>query len=552
MKLKAFIASLAAVLAIAGCTKENQLYLDEVQVSSSYVSIPVDGGSSTITVTATGSWTISNIPDWMTVSPTSGSAGETKVTFSAESTLDGREGSVNLTCGDAVQIVNYIQGLAVVSPATCAEVIAGPDSKSYQVTGICTAIANTTYGNFYLNDGTGSIYIYGTVDASGSYNWSTFDIEVGDEVTVKGPKTTYNGTVELVDAEFVSVNKSLIKVEMTDPEDGNMPSDGGLFTVTLTNKGEGIIAEVPEDAESWLSIASINGNEVTFKVAANTGKSRSTTLVFETTKSGKSYTAETTLNQDGLTGTLETPFTVSEAIDYALTLSGDGPKDMYVKGVVSKVVYSFSANYGTATFWISDDGVYNSDTAKDFEAYSVYFFDNKAWAEGDPQIEVGANVILCGKLTNYKGTAETSSKKAYVYSINGQTTAANGIGTKTSPLNIKGAVAYCSTLSGNTAGDVWVEGTVCELTKYNFGASYNTASFYLSDDGTTSGDKFEAYTIYYMNNSALDSSISWPENGTVIAVGQKIVLCGKLTKYGTTCETASRKAYIYSIDGKTE
>mgnify|MGYP000063794915 CR=1 FL=1 len=49
-----------------------------------------------------------------------------------------------------------------------------------------TAIANTTYGNLYLNDGTGEIYIYGTLDASGAEkNFLSLGIEVGDEITVQ-------------------------------------------------------------------------------------------------------------------------------------------------------------------------------------------------------------------------------------------------------------------------------------------------------------------------------------------------------------------------------
>ena len=66
-----------------------------------------------------------------------------------------------------MQRINIIQGIATVSNATCAEVLAGPDSKTYRVTGTVTKIVNTTYGNWYLNDGTGEVYIYGTLDSKG-------------------------------------------------------------------------------------------------------------------------------------------------------------------------------------------------------------------------------------------------------------------------------------------------------------------------------------------------------------------------------------------------
>ena len=91
--------------------------------------------------------------------------------------------------------------------ATCAEIISGAEEQNFRVTGVCTSIANTSYGNWFLQDDTGEIYVYGTITSSGSYNWSSFGIEVGDEVTVEGPKMTYGNQVELYDATVISVKK---------------------------------------------------------------------------------------------------------------------------------------------------------------------------------------------------------------------------------------------------------------------------------------------------------------------------------------------------------
>ncbi len=216
MKLKYFFPLIiAAVAFMASCDDEFSVtLLDEIQVSSSYVSIPVEGGSSSITVTATESWTVVNNLSWLTISSASGSAGESTLSFSASATLDGRTGEVKLQCGDKTQRIIVIQGVPVVATATCAEVIAGPNDKTYKVTGVCTAITNTTYGNWYLQDATGTIYIYGTLDAKGgTKNFLSWGLEVGDEVTVQGPKTTYGTTVELVDVTVLKINKSLVKVD---------------------------------------------------------------------------------------------------------------------------------------------------------------------------------------------------------------------------------------------------------------------------------------------------------------------------------------------------
>lgn len=550
MKIKHIFAALAAVFTLGfavSCDDSNDpTLLSDVQVSSSYVSIPQTGGTNTINVTAVGSWTISGMPSWLNVTPTSGS-GNASISFSAESTLDGRTAELALACGDQVQRINVIQGLAVISPATCAEVIAGPDSKNYQVTGICTKIANTQYGNWYLDDGTGEIYIYGTVDASGAYNWAKFGIEVGDEVTVSGPKSTYNGTIELVDATFIKVNKSLIKVASVDPEDATIPTAGGEITFSLENKGTGLYVEVPAEA-SWLSIKSIAGNNVTFQATENFAGPRQTTLVFKTVQGKKEYTAEATVAQLGASGSHDLPFTVTEAIAYANTLSGDSPADFYVKGKISKIVANGEfGSYGNATFWISEDGEYHDDLTQDFEVYRCYWLDNQKWVEGNSQIEVGAEVIVCGRLTLYKGTAETSQNKAWIHNINGVETEANGIGTLAAPFNIAGAIAACQNAPSS---NVFVKGKVSSIVNNGqFGAQYGNGTFWMSEDGTFNNDKsldFEAYRVLYLGNK------KWVEGQPTVEVGDDVVLCGQLTLYNGTAETSQGKAWIYSHNGVTE
>lgn len=549
MKIKHIFAALAAVFTLGfavSCDDSNDpTLLSDVQVSSSYVSIPQNGGSNTINVTAVGSWTISGMPSWLTVSPTSGS-GNASVSFSAESTLDGRTAELALACGDQVQRINVIQGLAVISPATCAEVIAGPDSKNYQVTGICTKIANTQYGNWYLDDGTGEIYIYGTVDASGAYNWSKFDIEVGDEVTVSGPKSTYNGTIELVDATFIKVNKSLIKVASVDPEDATIPTAGGEFSVTLENKGNGLFVDVPADAQSWLAIKSIAGNTVTFKASENVAGPRQTTLVFKTVQGKKEYSTETSVTQLGAAGSLALPMTVAQAIEAA---NAGITTPVYVKGIVSELVSGgYGAQYGNGSFWISEDGVKAGDLAVDFEVYQANWLGGNKWTEENAQIAVGAEVIVFGPLTTYKGTAETQGKgAAYVYSVNGVTTEADGIGSLEKPFNVAGGIAAAA---AGIASKVYVAGIVSELVKGGFDPAYGNGTFWISEDGVKTGDlskDFEAYQVNYLGGN------KWTEENPQIAVGDKVVLYGPLTTYKGTSETQGKgAAYVYSLNGATE
>lgn len=308
MKLKYFISFFALVALLASCSDDDAItLLDEIKVSSSYVSIDVDGGSNTITLNANEAWSFDEeeIPEWLTISPMAGGAGESHVTFSAEAAPDGRTAILHIQCADKSQTINVIQGLSVASDATCADVIAGPESKTYRVTGTVTKIENTTYGNWWLEDETGSIYIYGTLDAQGrTKNFSSWGLEVGDIITVEGPKTIYGTKIELVDVTVINIQKSLVKVESIDPEDATIPLEGGQVSINLTCKtNNGISVEIPEEAKDWLGIVSVTGGAepvVTFRAPANAGGDRNAIVVFKTTDDeGKVYSAQTTIYQKG-------------------------------------------------------------------------------------------------------------------------------------------------------------------------------------------------------------------------------------------------------------
>ena len=393
MKLKYIFASIVATLALVSCEKEADHYLKEVKVSTSYVSLSTGVGANTsITVTATDSWSISmdeKTAEWLTVSPATGGAGETTVTFSAPAG-EGRTAEVLLSCAGKTQRINVIQGVVVVSNATCAEVLGGPNDKTYRVTGVVTSIVNTTYGNWYLNDGTGEVYIYGTLDSKGATkNFLSWGLEVGDEITVEGPKTTYNGTVELVDVTVVKINKSLIKVDEVKYGENldAIPVEGGDVDITLSCKGNGIDVTIPESAKTWLGVTFIDNSEGLVRLSArpNEGGDRSATVVFTTTDGRKDYTAETTINQKGAI----IAATVKEFIDAEETST------IYrLSGVITSMYASDKQN---KSFYIRD--------------YSGEVLIYRAEGFEKTDAKVGDVVTVTGVRTSYKGTPQMGTAK---------------------------------------------------------------------------------------------------------------------------------------------
>ena len=402
MKLKylfpLFIAMLAMMTSCAD--EESMTLLDEIKVSSSYVAIPEGGGSASITVTTQESWTAEKVfiwetkdidgekvrvvkdsINWLSLSTIIGSAGESELTFTATSAIDGRTAEVLLHSGDKTQRINIIQGLAQISEAKVSDIKAGPDGKTFRATGVVTTISNTEYGNWDLTDETGSIYIYGTLDAKGgTKNFLSLNLEVGDEVTVEGPKSTYAGSPQLVNVMVININKSLVKVDSV--ENQSLPVEGGEFTAYLTCKGEGVSVEIPEDARDWLSISSIQSAGtnavVKFKAAANEGGDRETTLTFRTTFEGKSYSTETTLTQKGA---------IVKATIAEFLAAEVGNTQYRMTGVITEIA---NTKYGN---------LYLRDFSGEAYVYGIQDFEDKG-------LKVGDIITIVGKRAAYNSNPQ--------------------------------------------------------------------------------------------------------------------------------------------------
>lgn len=95
--------------------------------------------------------------------------------------------------------------------------------------------------------------------------------------------------------------------------------------------------------------------------------------------------------------TKETAYTVSEAKKW-IDAGKDLATQVYVKGIVSRIVTPFDSEYGNVSFDVSVDG---SISGQQFRFYRTQKDAENKFKE-DPNIEVGATVIGCGTILLYK------------------------------------------------------------------------------------------------------------------------------------------------------
>lgn len=407
MKFKyLFIMFVATISLLASCGDDKELgQLGALQVSQSSLSIPQEGGQVSFDVTSAADWKFmtkdkngvaqDSIPAWITSSCKSGSAGTTTVTFNANATKGANNSTFMLVSGTQIQYITVIQGVLNPPFSTCAQVLAGPDGDTYKVKGTMTKISNTTYGNWYINDGTGEVYVYGTLDKNGGEkNFSSLKLEEGDEVTIQGPKTTYNGTVELVNVTVLSYTKSLVKVDSV--KESNLAKQGGEFKVYLTVKGEGVTVDVPEADQDWLSLTGIvtkgTSAVATFKAKANAGGARTSTIGFTSTSGKQSSTVSAEISQEGSI----VPITIAE-----FNAAEEGTAQYRLTGVISKIKNASKPEF-TLTDYSGSTTVYGLGAAGDFEKLGL--------KEGDIITLVAARGAYKGKPQTKGATYESSYK----------------------------------------------------------------------------------------------------------------------------------------------
>lgn len=213
-----------ALTAVAtGC---NKTVIANLTMITSLIKVEAQGGSQEISFKTNVPWSIYSDATWVTVAPSSGGASDSyqkvTVTVSENSDEAERTATLTVTAGEKSSPVNVTQAGRFVAPEVPGTTISEFRSKPangttwYKLTGEIASIANESYGNFYIFDETGFVYVYGLCETQKGKNgndqsFPKLGLKPGDKVTLMTLRSEYNGTIEAggqTPAYFVSKEAS--------------------------------------------------------------------------------------------------------------------------------------------------------------------------------------------------------------------------------------------------------------------------------------------------------------------------------------------------------
>ena len=340
-----------------------------------------------------------------------------------------------------------------------------------------TASAISQYGNHtfeMIDEGDNStVFTAFQVYGPGKKKFTSVDdIKVGDEVVVCGRVVNFKGntpeTVGKGAAYVVSINSSGngggssseegIAVTCAEAvQQTNALADGATSTETYTVTGyiTEIVGNVSKNQQTFWMADTKEGGKVfeaywanlpegvtEFKVGMKvkiTGQlmkyvkdgkvtpeiKNATVVILEAGDGGQGGGTDVPSDEAKGSGTESDPYNAIAAIQYTKSLGSDmeSTNDIYVTGIISSIKYTYSSSFGTATYNISVDG----KAENEFTVYGSYYLNNQPWKDGDTQIQIGDDVVVCGKVVNYKGnTPEFVNKKNWLVSIKNGSDAGQG------------------------------------------------------------------------------------------------------------------------------
>lgn len=195
----------------------------------------------------------------------------------------------------------------------------------------------------------------------------------------------------------------------------------------------------------------------------------------------------------------------------------------------------------TTTTW--DDITGNLTEGSDWNTFSTYARQINEYAGSKIRVAFYYSATATNSRTwEVKNVVIKAGKAPDVSDNPGTTTEPTGSGTQADPYNVAAAHNLISTLADDVNSDeIYVKGTVVSVGEVS--TSYGNATYYISDDGTTS-NQLEVYRGYYLGNTRFTAEDQ-------IKAGDVVVVCGKVVNFRGSTREFTQGNYIYSLNGKT-
>ena len=283
MNFKKVLLALAAfgALFVTSCKEiqDKPITPVNITVSSDYIEVDSVGGTYTVDLYSSTAWTaeivISNpwgdeeknfeADPWISIDPVAGSASidtsdVKEITINvkenvSDSVLYQREVIIYFRSDNMIYATTTVHQMGGVlkpnadtgpKPVTVAEFLAAEESNQwYRLSGKVVGLYNTEYGNFNIEDETGSVLCYGlNLNATaGDKTFSQIGIGEGDNVTLVGRRSSYNGTPQVGDAYYAPLKVTVAEFlsaeiddnqlyELTGIMEGPVNTEYGNFDIT--------------------------------------------------------------------------------------------------------------------------------------------------------------------------------------------------------------------------------------------------------------------------------------------------------------------------------
>lgn len=441
MKLRNIIASFLAVVAIAvGCTEELTGNLSSIQLDQSTIVLPEEGGSATITVTATSDWKVdaATVPAEVTIAPMEGKAGETKMTISTVSSVNDINADIVILVGAQKQFIKFYQPGDPSMKPQFDEFTAGDywimcqeagewfalkstgctidDGGSYNYLysvpavvaedGSLSSTASNVFtfeaveGGFIIMDPAGG-YLYQvakynnfylTSDKAQASVWTVaqvsedeFMLEIPDLSKWMQYSTSYDSAGAYANAQEGATLPKLVKAEapavepfVIEQTEFELPLEAGDLLIPVTYNGSDIhVAELP----TWLTFYGYHDGNIKFTYEANEGGNRVANVLLTTCmEDGREAQVELVFAQEGA---------IIETTADQINAAEDGATLYRITGCVKSIA---NGTYGN---------LYISDYTGEVYVYGTYDAEGNRFDAFTTPINEGDIVTVCGVKASY-------------------------------------------------------------------------------------------------------------------------------------------------------